>query len=208
MSQPSCPNACCYTDSGTVPKVVPHGFFRVQCGRRRRYRCHGCGGTFSRRAGTAYFRLRCSSRTFDRVAHLSVEGMSRTAIARVEDVSWNAADRWVSRAAAYAGQFNDCNTRGCELTELQADELKTFAPSKRHPAWVFTCMEVCSRLWTSTVVGRRSYRNTHAFLNDTLARGDWVRPPLIMTDGFQYYVRVIAQLFGVACVYAQVIKTW
>ena len=29
-----------------------------------------------------------------------------------------------------------------------------------------------------------------------------------MTDGFQYYVRVIAQLFGAACVYAQVIKTW
>ena len=134
--------------------------------------------------------------------------MSRAAIARVESVSWNAADRWVSRAAVYAGHFNDRNTRGFELTELQADELKTFAQSKRHPTWVFTSMEVCSRLWISTVVGRRSYRNTHTLFNDTLARGKWVGSPLIMTDGFQYYARVIRELFGVACIYAQVIKTW
>ena len=134
--------------------------------------------------------------------------MGRAAITRVEAVSWNAADRWVCRAAVYAGRFNECNTRGFELTELQADELKTFAQSKRHSTGVFTTLEVCSRLWTSTVVGRRSYRNTHTLLNDTLVRGKWVGPPLIMTNGFQYYARVIRELFGVACTYAQVIKTW
>jgi len=108
--------------------------------------------------------------------------MSRAAIARIEAVNWNAADRWVCRAAVYAGKFNECNTRGFELTELQADELKTFAQSKRHSTGVFTTLEVCSRLWTSTVVGRRSYRNTHTLLNDTLVRGKWVGPPLIIMN--------------------------
>jgi IS1 family transposase len=69
-------------------------------------------------------------------------------------------------------------------------------------------MEVCSRLWVSTVVGRRSYRNTHTLLSDTLARGEIVGTLLITTDGFKYYGRVISNLFGVACVYAQIIKTW
>jgi IS1 family transposase len=134
--------------------------------------------------------------------------MSRAAIARIEGVSWNAADRWVSKANVYVHRFNDLKTQGVELVELQADELRTFAQNKRRPTWVFTCMEVCSRLWMSTVVVRRSYRNTHALLNDTLARGEVIDPPLIMTDGFKFYGRVIRQLLGVACVYAQVVKTW
>jgi IS1 family transposase len=32
--------------------------------------------------------------------------------------------------------------------------------------------------------------------------------PLIMTDGFKLHSRVVRQLFGAACVYAQVIKSW
>ena len=76
------------------------------------------------------------------------------------------------------------------------------------PTWVFTSMEVCSRLWSSTVVGRRSYANTKALFSDTLLRGEIVGTPLIMTDGFEFYERVIRRLLGVACIYAQVIKTW
>jgi IS1 family transposase len=69
-------------------------------------------------------------------------------------------------------------------------------------------MEVCSRLWSSTVVGRHSYANTKALFSDTLLRGEVVGTPLIMTDGFEFYERVIRRLLGVACIYAQVIKTW
>ena len=50
----------------------------------------------------------------------------------------------------------------------------------------------CSRLWVSTVVGRRSYRNTRELLNDTLARGQIVGTHA--TDGFKFYARVIRQL--------------
>ena len=69
-------------------------------------------------------------------------------------------------------------------------------------------MEVCSRFLVSTVVGRRSYRNTPTLLNDTLARGIIVGIPLIATDGFKFYAQVVGQLFGTACIYGQVIKTW
>jgi len=103
---------------------------------------------------------------------------------------------------------NHCKTRGFTLRELQADEVQTFAPSKARPKWIFTAIEVWSRLWISTRVGRRSYRNTWALLNDVVARGHLTDKPLITTDGFQYYARVIRQLFGRACVYGQVVKTW
>ncbi len=69
--------------------------------------------------------------------------MSRAAIARVEGVGWNTANRWITRAAAFAQRFNDVKTKDIELIELQADEIRTFAPAKAQPTWVFTSMEVC-----------------------------------------------------------------
>ena len=171
MINPSCPNRACIQSVDSPSKVVRYGFFRVRCGRRRRYRCLRCRRTFSRRTNTAVFGLRCSSHVFERVAHLSVEGMSRAAIARVEGISWHTADRWLTKASALAQRFNDRQLRGIPIVELQADELRTFASCKAKPTWVFTSMEVCSRLWSSTVVGRRSYANTKALFSDTLLRG-------------------------------------
>lgn len=208
MSQ-CCPkNACRDRRSEGPTKVIGHGWFRVRHGRRRRYRCLGCGGTFSRRIDTAYYRVRCSARTFDRVARLSVEGMSRAAIARVEDVGWKTVDRWLVKAAEFAHRFNDTRTRDIELIELQADEIRSFAPKKARPIWIFASIEVCSRLWVSTVVGRRSYRNTYALFTDTLARGTIVDIPLIATDGLKFYAHVVRRLFGPVCIYGQVIKSW
>ena len=51
-------------------------------------------------------------RAFDRVAALSVEGMNKSAIARITRLSWNTVARWLERAAAAAGRFNHTNTRG------------------------------------------------------------------------------------------------
>ena len=139
---------------------------------------------------------------------MAVEGMSHAAIARIEGVGWNTVNRWLRKAADFAYRFNDARIREIALIELQADEIRTFVPGKAKPTWVFTSMEVCSRLWVSTVVGRRSYRNTHALFNDTLARGIIVGVPLVATDGLKFYARVVRRLFGPACIYGQVVKTW
>ncbi len=53
---------------------------------------------------------------------------------------------------------------------LQADEIFTFAGGKAKPTWIFAAIEVWSRLWSSTVVGRRSYRNTLALFRDVSNR--------------------------------------
>ena len=94
--------------------------------------------------------------------------------------------------------------RDFDIVELQADELYTFIGGKSRPMWLFATIEVCSRLWASSLVGRRSYRNTKAVLNDVILRGRLVGIPLIATDA---YFAVIGRLMGPACVYGQVIKT-
>jgi IS1 family transposase len=68
-------------------------------------------------------------------------------------------------------------------------------------------IDACSRLWPSTVVGKRSYRNTLDLFQDLSNRMNLEVTPLITTDGFKFYERVIGRVFGPACVYGQVIKT-
>ena len=42
----------------------------------------------------------------------------------------------------------------------------------------------------------------------TTSHGEVVGTPSIMMDGSEFLLRVIRALFGVACIYAQVVKTW
>ena len=60
------------------------------------------------------------------------------------------------------------------------------------------------------VVGLRrqtSYHNTLALFRDTAERASHQDIPLITTDGFEFYERVVGHVFGPTCVYGQVIKT-
>ena len=212
---PNCPTGallpCPYLHcpkQGQSHQVIRFGFYRLKRGRRRRYRCTACGGTYGRTTQTLYHRLRSSQTRIDRVAAMSVEGMSRAAIARVEHIDPHTVDRWLNRASAAAERFNDTMTRHVLVQELQADELQTVASRQAQSTWVFTSLEVWSRLWMSTVVGSRNARNTQQLLQDTVTRGELIEDCLVTTDGYQPYARVIHDLLGDTCVYAQVVKTF
>ena len=203
----ACSKPGCHNFGKPGVNIGGHGWFTTKSGRRRRYRCKICGGTVSTNTGTAYAGLRCTRREFDQVASLRVEGMSISATARVTDRSRNTIARWLERVSTAAERFNRRMLRDFEIVELQADELYTFVGSKSRPTWLFAAIEVSSRLWAGSLVGRRSYRNTKSMFDDVLLRGRLVGFPLIVTDGFEYYLRVIRRLLGPACVYGQVIKT-
>jgi len=47
------------------------------------------------------------------------------------------------------------NFRVDPIAELQADEIRTIVRSKKNPIWIFTTMDVWSRLWPSTIVRRQ-----------------------------------------------------
>ena len=208
VKKPSCLNPTCSLPGNVSSRrIIRYGFYRTTAGKRRRYRCVGCGQTFSSTRGTLYYRLQHRRTTFDTVVTLRVEGVSLSAIARIERLAWNTVARWLARAAAVCRRFNDGRTTGFVATELQADEIRAFTGGKTRPTWVFAAMEVWSRLWTSTVVGRRSYRNTLALVSDLATRMTFVTGPLIVTDGFEFYGPVIRRVFGPAALYAQVIKT-
>jgi IS1 family transposase len=127
---------------------------------------------------------------------LSVEGLNKSAIARVKRIAWNTVHRWLEKAAAFCRRFNNRKIAGVAITELQADEIRTIIHDKEQPIWIFDAIEVWSRLWPSTVVGRRSYRNTLALFRDISSRTKLEQAPLITTDGFDFYTKVIRRVLG------------
>ena len=176
--------------------IVGHGSFPTKWGRRWRYRCTVCGGTVSTHTGTAYSGLRCARREFDQVASLRVEGVSISATARVTGHARHTLARWLERASTAAKRFNQRMLRDVEIIELQADALCTFIGNKSRATGLCAAIEVCSRLWAGSVLGRRASRNATAVLNDVILRGRVVGFPLIATDGFESYVGVIERLLG------------
>ena len=121
---------------------------------------------------------------------LSVEGVNKSAISRVKRVAWNTVDRWLEKAAMCCRRFNDETIKELHVPELQADEIRTFLGDKKNTVWIFATLDVWSRLWPSTVVGRRSYRNTYGVFKDTVSRMRQVVSLLIVTDGFDFYEKV------------------
>lgn len=205
-----CPNPDCdLRGVKNTGHIVFHGHFSLKRGtQRRRYKCRTCDKTFCSTTGTPYHRNRCSRKTFDEACQMSVEGMNIAAIARVKEVTWNTIWIWLEKARNACLRFNAEYLRGYELREPQADELKTFIGSKKKDSWVLSLIETSSRLWLSYGVGRRSYKNIRKLFGKAFHRGWSEGRVLITTDGFHPYEWVMTRMFGCACFYGQVIKTW
>src|SRR5215471_5433279 len=68
------------------------GFYQTRWGKRRRYRFQTCEKAFCSNTGTPYYRLQHRRASFDQVATLSVEGLNKSSIARIEGIGWNTVD--------------------------------------------------------------------------------------------------------------------
>ena len=208
MKSLSCSNQQCrWSGKTAAERIIRHGFYKTRWGKRRRYQCRICGKTFCSTTATPYHRLQHRRATFEEVAALSVEGLNKSAIARVKQIAWNTVHRWLERAAAWCRRFSDRKIRRLSAVELQADEIRTIVGNKEQQIWIFAVIDVWSRLWPSTVVGRRGYRNTLSLFRDLSSRMKLEQTPLVVTDGFRFYETVIGRVFGSGCVYGQVIKT-
>ena len=203
----ACPNRDCEQfGRKNSDNIRPHSFYKTKSGRRRRYRCKTCGKTFASTVGTPYYRLKKPRRVFDEVAALAVKGVSISSIARAKGLAWNTVAHWEELASKFAKAFNDEMLIDFRLVELQADELCTFIQQKKDLLWLFTTLEVWSRLWITFLLGKRSSRNVRKVLSDTLFRAQIQRRFLFTTDGFEPYQWSVFRIMQSVCIYGQVIK--
>ena len=106
--QSCCSNPSCGSNEGNQPpRLATHGWFRTRTTRRRRKICNRCGAISSATHGTPYHRMRRSKADLDRALHMSTEGMTASAIARVLRTSVSTITRWLEKAGRHAQAFSD-----------------------------------------------------------------------------------------------------
>lgn len=203
----SCQNENC-EDQGKFDRgnIIRHSKYNTRQGRRRRYLCKTCKKTFCSTKGTPYYRLQKSRSDFDEVVQITVEGVGISSISRIKCVSWNTIANWQYLACKAAGRFSDHKLKGIKLIELQADEIRTFAGTKKKPMWIFVAIEVWSRMWISQVIGNRNYRSVKTLLAQVSDACRIVNLFIFTTDGFEPYFWVAKNLLVSICLYDQVIK--
>jgi len=136
---------------------------------------------------------------------LVVEGVSQARIARAQSVCPSTVSRWTERGARHLQRFDDEHLHLDDAVELQLDELKSYGAGDRDHTWVYSAVEVWSRVWAALRVGPRTLRSTLLFVRKlrTVFRA-FLHPVLVTTDEFKYYLQVLRRVFGPGCVYVQV----
>lgn len=204
-----CPNdQCTHYRYSKADNIHTHGWYKTKRGRRRRFRCSVCGGTFSTTRGTVYHKLNASRQQVDQACHMSAEGIDISTIARILERAWNTINRWLERAREACRKFTDTHLRNYEIREPQADEIKTFINARKNVTWIMAVIEVTTRLWPTVATGKRTYKNIHQLFRDTFHKGFFNGRVLITTDGYKPYGWVLKRFFGPTCFYGQVVKKW
>ena len=96
-----------------------------------------------------------------------------SATARVTGHARKTIARWIERASTAAKRVNQRMLRDFEIIELQADERCTFIGNKSSAPWVCAAIEVCSRLWAGSVLGRRASRNPRPSSTTSSSAAAW-----------------------------------
>ena len=202
----NCPHADCESHApGGRSRVIRHSRLKTKQGLRRRLLCKVCGRTFVHTLGTPYYRMRKPHRLFDQAAALQVEGLPQASIARALGSSPGTISRWLEKASQRVREFEAEHLHVDDPVEIQIDELKAFGAGDRDRTWLFSGIEVWSRLWLASEVGPRTLRCTRIFvraLRNACTPG--FVPPLVTSDEFKYYEQVLRRVFGYELVHVQV----
>jgi transposase-like protein len=212
VSQKAPPCPTCTATAGHPPRaaagtVTRYGFVRSSRRRQQRWRCARCTTTFTRDTGTLFERLRSPSTAVERALALSIEGVSKAAIARVVGVAACTVTRWIERAAGMATDFHGQRVEGVRTHEVQADELRGHTTGRAHVTWVHVAIAVESRLWLSLFVGPRSLKSLKCHYGEIQSRLDFgPGPVLVSTDGYVKNLAAIARTFGPCGIHASVVR--
>jgi transposase len=150
----SCPNETCrhhkVTDS-SVHALVRNGW-RSKGERIPYWKCQACGKRFSGRLHTGMYRLKTPSR---RVG----EGVDVAAASRIFGHHPSTITRWLIRGAVHGERFGRLYLRAVRTRHLQMDELVTRVRSRLERVFLWTAIDVHSKLLLAVHIGGRTQQD-------------------------------------------------
>jgi IS1 family transposase len=172
------------------------------------YLCKQCGKRFNRRKGTPLEGLRTPTYVIVMAMAMYMCGVSVAMIADVTGKQEKTVERWIRRIAPHCRELikQGLSKRNHSFTSLylQMDESWSYLWRKKTKVWIWTGIDVATRLFIAFHMGDRSGDSAKALVGTIKARIHGV-PRLITTDGLEAYAEKIRTYF-VGSMYAQVVK--
>src|SRR3990172_5708021 len=125
-----CPNEQCEL-YGEVEAAQLIRFGKTQNGTQR-YRCKGCGRTFTETHGTVFYRRQATRETILETLALLAEGVRISSMARTKGIKEDTILDWLRAAARQAEAIEEALLKDYRISQAQIDGLWTYVGHKGH----------------------------------------------------------------------------
>jgi transposase-like protein len=125
-----CPNERCEL-YGDIEAAQIIRFGKTKNGTQR-YRCKGCGQTFTETRGTVFYRRQTSRETILETLALLAEGVRISSIARAKGIKEDTILAWLRAAARQAEAVEEALLKDYRISQAQIDGLWTYVGHKGH----------------------------------------------------------------------------
>lgn len=144
------------------------------------------------------------------------EGCSIRATERLTDIHWDTIMRLGVRVGMGCNRLHDGMMHGLQVTLIELDEIWGYVGKKQHRTtpderekgdqYTFIAMDATNKTIISYLTGRRTARNTQAFVQDVRERV--INRPQITSDGFDPYRVAMENAFGIDVDYSMLVKVY
>ena len=125
-----CPNEQCEL-YGQIEAAQVIRFGKTRNGTQR-YRCKGCGQTFTETYGTVFYRRQASRETILETLALLAEGVRISSLSRAKGIKEDTILDWLRAAARQAEAVEEALLKDYRISPAQIDALWTYVGHKGH----------------------------------------------------------------------------
>jgi transposase-like protein len=125
-----CPNEQCEL-YGEIEAAQIIRFGKTRNGTQR-YRCKGCGQTFTETHGTVFYRRQAARETILETLALLAEGVRISSISRAKGIKEDTILDWLRAAARQAAEVEEALLKDYRISQAQIDGLWTYVGHKGH----------------------------------------------------------------------------
>jgi transposase-like protein len=180
----------CHNRACPASGQVGQGNIVIHSAQEQRYRCTGCGCTFSARRATPYFRSHTPEADQTRILTLVAHGCPVEAAAVAFGYQPRTIRRWVQEAGAHCARVQQhLVEQPRDLGQVQADELRV--RTQGGVVWVAMALQVSTRLWLGAVSSPHRDKALIRQVAALIARCALLAPLLVAVDGFAAYVKAL-----------------
>ena len=168
---------------------------RNQCEAAAQWECGYCGSNHTAWLGTAQYRLKTPSQKVSLALHMHMKGVAAADISEVLEIPASTIQHWLDRGGQHSERLHAKLFKNLVMRHIQLDELVTKVRKRAKRTWIWTGIDVQTRLLLAWTVGGRSQADAHTLMHQLVSRLAPGHIPAFTSDGLnQYYYTITAHI--------------